>query len=675
MRAGTVGDVSHRTGNGTLVVQGAPIAVDSAGRPAVTATGNAAITAPSVGVVGTASTTGNAKINNLTTGITPIPDPLAGVPAPSLARPASVPSVTVSGGSQTISPGVYQNIAVTGNGSLTLNPGTYVILGQLTATGKGQVAGTAVTLYLACGSYPTPCPAGAKGAGISLTGNGTFRLAGPTAGCLPLAIQSDPNNTSTISLTGNASDTLTGIIYAPSGSVTLTGNGSTFNLAAHIIAGNATLTGNGNITLTPSNLIACTLTLSPASGGPNPVGTSQELDATLLNSAGSPVPGQLIALHVTGANPATGSASTDSSGVAKFTYQGTTVGTDTAQASISEGATILQSNTSTITWIKATPQISTTLSAAAITTGDSVTDTASVSGGFSPTGSVSWNIYNATTDTTCQTPLNASPLTANLTSGSATSPSYTPSSAGTYQFVATYSGDQRNIPVSTTCGDPNEQVVVSAAVPPQMEPATTTLVKGNFYAEDPSQTTFVAQPGDTPAFSQTFPNIQFNPPKGTIQYTPASIDPTTRPFTDITTNVAGLFTGSIPAQGNGAQAGVGSLSSFDAEFEANFIVSQPGDVTFNVVADDGFLLGVGGGATRVSGAYENPRQAEPLHSRTTPSSEHSTRPAAPHRKPSRSRSTSPPPAATPTNSTTSSAAARSSASRSVWLPSRSRHRR
>jgi RHS repeat-associated protein len=598
------------TGNGALAVLGAPIAVDSAGRPAVTATGNATITAPSVGVVGTASATGNAKINNLTTGITPIPDPLAGVAAPSLARPASVPSVTVSVGSQTISPGVYQNISVTGNGSLTLNAGTYVILGQLTATGKGQVAGTAVTLYLACGSYPTPCSPGAKGAGVSLTGNGTFNLSAPTAGCLPLAIQSDPNNTSTISLTGNASDAVTGIIYAPSGSVALTGNGSTFKLAAHIIAGNAAaLTGNGDITLSASNLIACTLTLSPASAGPISVGTAQELDATLLNSAGSPVPDQSVAFNVSGSNSATGSASTDASGVAKFTYEGTTVGTDTAQASITEGATILQSNMSTITWIKATPQISTTLSATAITTGDAVTDAATVSGGFSPTGSVSWNVYNATTDTTCQTPLNASPLTANLTGGSATSPSYTPSSPGTYQLVATYSGDQHNQQVSTGCGDPNEQVVVSPAVPPQMEPATTTLVKGNFYAEDPSQTTFVAQPGDIPAFSQTFPNIQFNPPKGTIQYTPASIDPTTRPFTDITTNVAGLFTGSIPAQGNSAQAGIGSLSSFDAEFEANFIVSQPGDVTFNVVADDGFLLGVGGGATRVSGAYENPPQS------------------------------------------------------------------
>jgi RHS repeat-associated protein len=593
------------TGNSLLTVAGAGIVVDSAGKPALSVTGNGSITAPSVGVVGTVSNTGHGSIQNLTTGIKPVTDPLAGLPAPSVARPASVPSVNVSRGSQTISPGVYQNISVSGQGALTLNPGTYVILGNFSSSGTSRVTGTGITLYLACASYPTRCTSGAKGAGLSLTGNGSFALSGPTNGCLPVTIESDPNNTSTISITGNGSDALTGIIYAPSGAAVLTGNGSTFNLAAHMIVGMATVTGNGNISLAASNLIACTLTLSPSSAGPNLVGTSQELDATLLTTGGSPVSGQKIDFSVTGANPQTGSATTAGSGVAPFTYQGTTVGTDTAQASLTEGASVLQSNTSTITWIKATPQISTTLSASAIKAGDSVTDTATVSGGFHPVGSVSWNVY-AASDTGCQTPLNSSPLTASLTSGSATSPSYTPSGPGTFELVATYAGDQHNDSVSTSCRDPTEQVVVSQSVPAQMEPATTTLVKGNFYPAGPSQSTFVAQPGDTPAFSQTFPNIQFDPVQGSIQYTPSPVGPSTRPFTDVTTNEAGLFTGTIQAQGNGAQAGVGNLASFDAEFEANFIVSQPGNITFNITADDGFLLGVGGAATRVSGTYQNP---------------------------------------------------------------------
>jgi hypothetical protein len=453
------------TGNGAVTVQGAPIAVDSSSQSAVSLTGNATIDAPSVGVVGAASITGQGRINNLATGVKPTPDPLAGVPAPSLARPASVPSVSVTGnGSQTISPGVYQDVSITGNGKLTLAAGTYVILGQFSATGNGQVTGAGVTLYLTCSSYPTPCASGTQGAGLSLTGNGVFNVSGPGANCLPLAIYSDPNNTSTISLTGNGADALTGIVYAPSGQAVLTGNGSTFAAAAHVIVGRATLTGNGNVTLQPSNLIACTMTLAPQSAGPDPVGTQQELDATVQTSSGAAVAGQNVTFTVTGANPTTGHAITDANGVARFVYTGTTVGTDSVQATFTEGATSLQSNTSKVSWVKATPQIASTVSSGSITIGGQVSDTATISGGFSPTGSVSWNVY-AASDTGCQTPLNSSPLTASLSGGSATSPSYTPPAPGTYQLVATYSGDQGNQSVSTKCGEQAEQVVVNKATP------------------------------------------------------------------------------------------------------------------------------------------------------------------------------------------------------------------
>jgi RHS repeat-associated protein len=68
----------------------------------------------------------------------------------------------------------------------------------------------------------------------------------------------------------------------------------------------------------------------------------------------------------------------------------------------------------------------------------------------------------------------------------------------------------------------------------------------------------------------------------------------------------GKVDGALPAQGNGLQAGIGQLNTFDASFTASFQVAQAGDVTFNVTSEDGFMLGVGGGASRVSGAYENP---------------------------------------------------------------------
>jgi RHS repeat-associated protein len=141
-----------------------------------------------------------------------------------------------------------------------------------------------------------------------------------------------------------------------------------------------------------------------------------------------------------------------------------------------------------------------------------------------------------------------------------------------------------------------------------ISPISTTTVQGNFYAAESSAQTFTAKPGDTPAFGQNFPTIDFNPPAGTIAHLLAglpTVDPTTRPFTDITTDQVGNGNGVIVAQGNGQQAGVGPLNAFDAALTANFVVAKAGDVTFNIVHDDGFLLGIGGGATRISGAYEN----------------------------------------------------------------------
>jgi RHS repeat-associated protein len=366
--------------------------------------------------------------------------------------------------SQTISPGVYQNISVSGSGSLTLNPGTYVILGQLSASGQGQVSGTGVSLYLACPSYPTPCATGAKGASVSLSGNGPFQLSGPTNTCVPVTLFSDPKNTATLSLSGNGSDAFSGNVYDPAGSAALAGNGGTFVMAGRVITGTASLSGNGNISLSPpAGVMTCSLTLAPASAGPDPLGTGQQLTATVKSATGTAIAGLGVTFTVIGANGGSATAATDATGTAHYSYQGLKLGTDTVTASLSQGATKLTSSPATIAWGKATPQLATTASGP-VTVGGTITDTATLTGGFSPTGSISWNVYNVT-DTSCNAPLNSSQLTANLTNKSAISPAFTPTAAGTYQFVATYNGDANNQTVSGGCGDPSEQVTVNRAAP------------------------------------------------------------------------------------------------------------------------------------------------------------------------------------------------------------------
>src|SRR5262249_16296664 len=190
-------------------------------------------------------------IANLTTGIVPIADPLAGLLLPSVERPPVVPSVSVTAkATRMIPPGVYQDVSVSGDGKLTLSAGTYLILAPSSSAGNGRLSGDDGSLSLACASYPAACAPGARGGGVALTGNGTFGLTGNTESCAP-TIQADPNNVADIRLTGNGSDTFAGTLYAPSGSLVLTGNGSAFTLAGLIVVGTATVTGNGDIAVDP----------------------------------------------------------------------------------------------------------------------------------------------------------------------------------------------------------------------------------------------------------------------------------------------------------------------------------------------------------------------------------------------------------------------------------------
>ncbi len=156
----------------------------------------------------------------------------------------------------------------------------------------------------------------------------------------------------------------------------------------------------------------------------------------------------------------------------------------------------------------------------------------------------------------------------------------------------------------------NAQSTPSTVVPPSIPsgysaPVMTTAVHANFFASDQAATAFTATPATPPAFTQTFPNIAFDPPVGVIANAPAGVTSSTRPFTDVTLDPAGAPTGKIVAQGNGHQAGSGDLTSFQASMTSSFVVSQAGDATISLNANAGWVLGVGGGATRVSGPQIN----------------------------------------------------------------------
>jgi RHS repeat-associated protein/uncharacterized repeat protein (TIGR01451 family) len=198
-------------------------------------------------------------------------------------------------------------------------------------------------------------------------------------------------------------------------------------------------------------------------------------------------------------------------------------------------------------------------------------------------------------------------ITFTVTGPNATSGTATTNSSGKATFV--YSGATSGVDsivastsASSTTLNSNTSTI-NWVVPAQ--PISTTTINGRIFASNGSGP-FNTPPTATPAFVQNFPTINFNPPTGTVPGMPGSIGVNTRPFTDVTTDLNGNFTGSIVVQGNGLQAGVGALFNFQAVFTGSYTVAAAGNVTFNFFSDDGFIFGVNNGATRVSGSLFNP---------------------------------------------------------------------
>jgi|GEM_PF-1012829 len=104
------------------------------------------------------------------------------------------------------------------------------------------------------------------------------------------------------------------------------------------------------------------------------------------------------------------------------------------------------------------PSITTTPSGS-VPVGGSISDSATVIGGAAPTGSVAFELFGPGDDT-CTTPI--ATLTGTLVGSGATSGNYTATTPGTYNWVATYSGDANNAGAVSHCG--SEKVEVTSAI-------------------------------------------------------------------------------------------------------------------------------------------------------------------------------------------------------------------
>jgi RHS repeat-associated protein len=144
-------------------------------------------------------------------------------------------------------------------------------------------------------------------------------------------------------------------------------------------------------------------------------------------------------------------------------------------------------------------------------------------------------------------------------------------------------------------------------------PIGTGPVDGNFYPVPDGTKKFIVTPASSPAFEERFPTIVFDPPTSAVPNNKTGVTTTTRPFTDVTLDPVGDGVGTIPAAGNGEQAGVGDLHSFNAVFTSTFSVTSAGSVTYKITYDSSYELGIGGGATATgSPTGATPFQGLPL---------------------------------------------------------------
>ncbi len=183
-----------------------------------------------------------------------------------------------------------------------------------------------------------------------------------------------------------------------------------------------------------------------------------------------------------------------------------------------------------------------------------------------------------------------------------------------YAYIATNAGVDTisGTAVGSCCTGTIQSNVATVTLITEPTKLTTSPITAQFFPADGTGV-FNTPSSQTPAFTQGFSSIDFDPAPGTVSGNTSGVTNQTRPFADIVTDRNGNFLGSIVAQGTDYQAGAGPMYAFSSVLTGVLNVPSAGTVSFAITSDDGYIFGIGNGATRVSGPQTNTPAVTPFN--------------------------------------------------------------
>jgi uncharacterized repeat protein (TIGR01451 family) len=353
-----------------------------------------------------------------------------------------------------------------------------------TATVVTDANGVATAPTIAANSTPGTYNVAATVVGVTDPANFSLtNVAGPTT---HFGVTAPANATAGVAFnfTVTALDASNNTVTNYTGTVHFTSNDPSATLPADSTLTNGTGTfsatlrtaGNRTITATDTSTAATgtsnTITVTPTAAthfsvvapGSVTAGTAFNFTVTALDQFNNTAAGYTgtVRFNSSDLNATLPANSTLTNGTGTFSATLRTIGNQTITATDVNNSAI-NGTSNIIAVLKPTPGLSGTVSPTSGNVGTAFTDTAVLSGGVTPTGTITFTVYGPNAPN-CATAVFTSSKTVNG-NGTYVSDPFTPTAPGTYTFVAFYSGDVNNNPVSTVCGAASQTFTVTSPAP------------------------------------------------------------------------------------------------------------------------------------------------------------------------------------------------------------------